>query len=980
MRIRPKISLFHYFHLISFVLFIICAVLFFALNFYNARSTFERESADLRDHYIETQKAVLIDQVDRFTEHIIKERTKAYVKTQKLTQSRVNRAHDIATQIYDKYKQTHDSAFIQQRILETLRFMRYENGYYFITRLDGVEMLYPDHPEMEHQNMLHLENSEMTSGIEHMLSIAQNEKEGFYDYVWQKPKGDSNELSRKIAYVKLFEPYGWVLGSGIYLDDVEQELKEELANDEQRLIFDKEKGNYIFIGTWEGVSISGPRKGKNIFNVRDSNGKYLIQELIHKAKDGGGFVEYVTPDTQQAKMSYVVPLYGWEWYVGSGIYVKNVNEEIEKLRTVMSQEMRHTFYSIVIWFVVFSLLVWLSYLYISRKISKDFTLFIDFFDSLVKKDQFIDTQNVRFLEFEELAKHANEMLKAKIFSNKHLEQYKKIVSSSDDFLALIDRNYTYLAISEAYHKFFNKSQDEILGHSMPELYGAQYFMENLKHLSDRVLGGETFEHEFWTLAAFGKRFLHVKYFPYYENEDDTLPMAYVVSARDNTEKKANEERLMASEKELEFLAHNDALTGLPNRLLLSDRIAHAIENSKRQGGLIAVCFIDLDNFKKVNDSYGHSYGDEILKQLALRIQGKIRHCDTLSRIGGDEFILLVENIREKHEVEVILAKIKAIFEAPFVNKQQKFFLTASIGVSLYPEHGTDGETLIKNADTAMYKAKDAGKNTYKFYTLDMTIASYERIGMENALRDAIKEQQFLVYYQPQTDLKTHKLIGLEALLRWNHPLEGILPPGRFIAFSEETHLIVEMGAWILKQTCLDLVALHQEGLFDGTVSVNISGVQIEFSDFLTTLKETIMQTKVDPSMLEIEVTESFIMHDPERWITLLKEMQNLGISIAIDDFGTGYSSLSYLRKLPIDKLKVDMSFVKDIPSQEDACAIVNSIITLAQNMKITTLAEGIERQEQEDYLAEQGCAQGQGYLYAKPMSLKDLKAWIKTYP
>ena len=968
MRIRPKVSLFHYFHLVSFLLFLICAFIFFALSFYNARMTFERESTNLKEHYIETQKKMLIAQVDHFTEHVIKERNKAYAKTQKLIQMRVNQAHDIATHIYEQYKQTNDQAFIQQKIIEALRLLRYENGYYFITRLDGKAVLYTDRPEMEGLSVLH-----------QMLQTMPREKEGYYDYTWQKPHTDPNELFRKIAYVKLFEPYGWVLGTGIYLDDVENELKEELANDEQRLIFDKEKGNYIFIGTWEGLSISGPNQGKNIYDSGDAKGINLVKALIQKSKDGGGFIEYTIPSSQQPKISYVIPLYSWNWYVGSGIYIKNVNDEIAKLRDTMLKEMQHTFFSIMIWLVVFSLLVWISYMYISRKISKDFNLFIEFFDSLVKNDELIDTKNVRFLEFEELANHANTMLKAKIFTNKHLEQYKKIVSSSDDFLALIDRNYTYLAISEAYQRFFNKTQEEILGRSMQELYGTQYFMEDLKHLSDRVLAGETFEHEFWTLSAFGKRFLHAKYFPYYENADDSLPMAYVVSARDNTEKKANEERLMASEKELEFLAHNDALTGLPNRLLLKDRIAHAIENSKRQGGLIAVCFIDLDNFKKVNDSFGHSYGDEILKQFALRVQGKIRHCDTLSRIGGDEFILLVENIREKHEIEVILSKIKAIFEAPFMNKHQKFFLSASIGVSVYPDHGIDGEALIKNADTAMYKAKAAGKNTFMFYTHDMTVASYELIGMENALRDAITEQQFLVYYQPQIDLKTHKLIGLEALLRWNHPHEGILPPGRFIGFSEETHLIVEIGAWILKQTCIDLVALNHEGLFNGTVSVNISGVQIEFSDFLTTLKETITETKVDPAMLEIEVTESFIMHDPERWIVLLKEMQNLGMSIAIDDFGTGYSSLSYLRKLPIDKLKVDMSFVKDIPDQEDACAIVNSIIMLAQTMKITTLAEGIERQEQEDYLAKHGCEQGQGYMYAKPMNLQDLRQWIQTH-
>lgn len=978
MKVRPKLSIFRYFHTLIFILFIFFASVFFALNFYNAKTKFDRESANVRDHYIETQKGILISQVDEFTEHIIQERDKAYTKTQKLIQMRVNQAHEIATQIYKTYENTHDDAFIQKKIIEALRLFRYENGYYFITRLDGIEMLYTDNPEMEGRNMLQLDNPELTSSVRRILFMAQNEKEGFHDSLWQKPNADPQKLFRKLSFVKLFEPYGWVIGTGIYLDDMEHELKEELANDKQRLIFDKESGNYIFIGTWDGLSIAGPNQGKNVYNLQDKNGNYIVQALIQKAKEGGGFLEYLTPDVGQGKLSYVVPLYGWEWLIGSGINVKNVNYEIERLRDAMKEEIKQTLYSILFWFVIFSLVAGLLYLYISRKIRKDFAVFIDFFDSLANKDQFINLSKVRFQEFEELANHANNMLKAKIFSNKHLEQYKKIVSSSEDFLALIDRSYTYLAISEAYQKFFNKSEVDILHHTMAELYGAQYFLEDLKHLSDRALAGESFEHEMWMLSSYGKRFLHVKYFPYYEYEDDAFPVAYVVSARDNTEKKANEERLVASEKELEYLAHNDALTGLPNRLLLMDRIAHAIENSKRQGGMIAVCFLDLDNFKKINDSFGHSYGDAILKQFALRVQSKIRHCDTLARIGGDEFILLVENVKEKHEIEIILSKIQMLFEEPFVNKAQKFFLSASMGVSIYPEHGMDAETLIKNADTAMYKAKDAGKNNYTFYTIDMTESSYERVGMENALRDAIKESQFRVYYQPQTDLKTRELIGLEALLRWEHPTKGILPPGRFIAFAEETHLIVEIGAWILKQTCIDLVLLQNAGIFKGTVSINISGVQIEYSDFLKTLKETLSETGVDPKMLEMEVTESFIMHDPERWIILLKEMQTLGLSIAIDDFGTGYSSLSYLRKLPINKLKVDMSFVKDIPKQDDACAIVNSIINLAHTMKITTLAEGIEHEDQERYLAEHGCEQGQGYLYAKPMALEDLKIWIKN--
>jgi diguanylate cyclase (GGDEF)-like protein/PAS domain S-box-containing protein len=977
-----KLSLFHYFHLIAIAIFLTFATAFFSLSFYNIKQKFYNDVAHLQSGYIETQKHILKNEVDRFIDHINQKRQFSYANTQQLVRSRVYEAYDIAMQIYRQNKGKLSDAQIQRKIIETLRLIRYEEnkGYYFITRLDGTEMLFTDRPEMEGQNMLHFLNHEGRCVAKGMIDLANATKEGFYEYTWSKPSHQENEYL-KIAYIKLFEPYGWVIGTGLYLDEMQEKIKQEIVNDDKRLRFIQERDGYVFIGQWDGMSLSYPAKHKNMLDVKDANGKFVVKELIKTAQEGGGFVQYVMPSLRgqkaTTKLSYVRAYEDWKWYVGAGFYLEDVHNDTVLLEEKMYDELRNTFYSIIIWVGLFSVSIWGLYLYVNRRLRKDFETFITFFDSLAKKDQFIDIKTLKFKEFEELANHANAMLSAKIYSNKHLEQYKKIVSSSDDFLALVDRNYTYLAISEAYKNFFGKRKEEILGHSMPELFGEQYFVENLKHLCDRALSGETFESEYWVLSAYGKRFLHSKYFPYYENDDDAQPIAYVLSARDNTEKKANEDRLLASEKELEFLAHNDALTGLPNRLLLSDRIAHAIENSKRQGKMIAVCFIDLDNFKKVNDSYGHSYGDEILKQFSMRVQSKIRHCDTLSRIGGDEFILLVENIKERHEIEIILHKIQTIFEEPFINKEQKFFLSASIGVSIYPDHGTDGETLIKNADAAMYKAKDAGKNTYAFYTLDMTIASYERIGMENALREAIKEQQFLVYYQPQVDLKTHALIGLEALVRWNHPQESILSPGRFITYAEETKLIVEIGAWVLKQSCLDWLALHKEGLFSGTVSINISGVQIEFSDFLKTLEEVLEETKIDPSVLEMEVTESFIMHDPERWILLLQKMQAIGLNIAIDDFGTGYSSLSYLRKLPINKLKVDMSFVKDIPKQDDACAIVNSIINLAQSMKITTLAEGIEQASQELYLAEHGCLQGQGYLYGKPMNLKALREWIK---
>lgn len=980
---RHKLSLFDYFHIVAFVMFVTFTTIFIGFIAYNAHSRFERDSEKLKTEFLASKKKMLENEVGRFVDYIEMKKAQSYIQTQNMVKRRVHEAHKLASDVYNKYKNTKTDAQIKEIIIETLRALRYEDdkGYYFITRLDGVEMLFTDKPEMEGKNMLPLQNSEGRYIVKGMIDIIKNATEGFYEYAWSKPN-ETKEDFRKITFLKLFEPYGWMIGTGLYLDDIEAKAKEEIANNDNRLKFDKSNNNFIFIGDWNGLSLTYPTKNKNMYHIVDKNGKFIVQELIETARHGGGFVEYVMPPFKGVrnltKLSYVVGIPDWQWYVGAGVYLDDINSDILKLEEEIRQELQKTVLSIALLVLFFSMLLGVFYFYLSRKIKKDFNIFTEFFDSLASKDEMINLKNIKFREFDELAIHANTMLQVKLAINKNLAQYKKIVSSSDDFLALIDENYVYLAISEGYLKFFQKTKEEILGHSMPELFGEQYFEENLKKSSDRVLSGESFENEYWVQSAEGMRYLHTKYFPYIAEESGGKIEAYTVSARDITEKKANEDKLIASEKELEFLAHNDSLTGLPNRLLLNDRIAHAIKNSARHNSMLAVCFIDLDNFKKINDSFGHSYGDDILQQVATRIQDVLRNSDTLSRIGGDEFILLIENIKAKAEIDAIISKMQNVFVNPFIYKEQKFFLSASIGISVYPDHGLESETLIKNADAAMYKAKDAGKNTYAFYTLDMTMASYERIGMDNALREAIKEKQFIVYYQPQVNLQTGKVIGAEALVRWNHPSEGILAPGRFIGFAEETRLIIEIGSFVLRQASLDLMGLKKEGIGDFKVSVNVSGVQIEYSDFLLTLKNIIEETKINPSALEMEVTESFIMNDPERWIALLESMRLLGVSIAIDDFGTGHSSLSYLRKLPINKLKVDMSFVKDIPYQEDACSIVNSIIDLAHNMKMSTLAEGIETKEQELYLSTHACQEGQGYLYAKPMNLRDFREWLKN--
>jgi diguanylate cyclase (GGDEF)-like protein len=439
------------------------------------------------------------------------------------------------------------------------------------------------------------------------------------------------------------------------------------------------------------------------------------------------------------------------------------------------------------------------------------------------------------------------------------------------------------------------------------------------------------------------------------------------------------EEKLTLERKLSHLAHHDHLTGLPNRALLSDRIHQSIKNAKRYDQQLALCFVDLDNFKKINDSFGHSYGDETLLQVATRIQNILRETDTLSRIGGDEFIILLEDIKNRENLAAIVTKILDSFKTAFNIHGQTFFLTASIGVSLYPSHGDNTETLLKNADTAMYKSKHIGKNTFSFYDPTMSKKALEMVAIENELKSAIKNNELEVFYQPQIDLNSNELVGVEALVRWNHPEQGLLFPGYFIPYAEESRMILPIGSFVLEQACKDYMRLKNACGFDGRVCVNVSGIQLEDENFLGKLAKILRHSAIPPTALELEITESIFMKDVTRWIEILKKIRSLGVKVAIDDFGTGYSSLNYLRRLPADKLKIDISFVRDLLHFEDAQAIAKAIIVLAKSLNMTTLAEGVECKDQADYLQKIGCDEAQGFLYEKAISFSDVADFIKDF-
>jgi diguanylate cyclase (GGDEF)-like protein len=429
---------------------------------------------------------------------------------------------------------------------------------------------------------------------------------------------------------------------------------------------------------------------------------------------------------------------------------------------------------------------------------------------------------------------------------------------------------------------------------------------------------------------------------------------------------------------LQYQVGHDALTSLPNRLLLLDRLKESMKRSSRSKMNFAVLFIDLDHFKEVNDSFGHDFGDELLLIIGKYLQSVLRESDTVARIGGDEFTILLNNIDNMNTIIPILQKIMGIFQESFTIKHHKFYITCSVGIALYPINGTTTEMLLKNADAAMYKAKDEGRNNYKFYTDDMTEKAYNRITLETELRQAIINKEFEVYYQLQINMEDKSIIGMEALVRWNHPEKGILSPDLFIPLAEETGLIIGIDNQVTLDAMHQFMQWIEDGYSVGILSVNLSMMQLNHEDFLDFVRASLLTSKIPTKYLMFEVTETQVMKNPQNAIVILQKLKNLGIRLAVDDFGTGHSSLSYLKQLPIDKLKIDQSFTRGVLIDENDAELTRAIISIAKSLRLEVIAEGVETQGQADFLMENGCREAQGYLYYKPQKAQEITKILKT--
>jgi len=517
--------------------------------------------------------------------------------------------------------------------------------------------------------------------------------------------------------------------------------------------------------------------------------------------------------------------------------------------------------------------------------------------------------------------------------------------------------------------FFNDSLCRITGCSKKELSGANYTRFSDKENSKKVFvvfnkvysTGQPTEGFDWLIIRRDGTKRYIEASVSLKKDSASKPAGFKGVIRDITERKR-------IEQELNHMATHDALTGLPNRLMFSQLLNQAIQSSKRNKKQLAIFFIDLDRFKIINDTLGHEAGDQLLQEIARRFRQSLRAVDVVGRLGGDEFIILVDDFSDKKQVEKVAHKILSTAIKPMVLLGEECRVTASIGISTYPKDGRDEQSLMKNADIAMYFAKEEGKNNYQFYSENIHTQSNERLTIETNLRLALERKEFSLHYQARLDFKTGEITGVEALLRWNNTSLGSVTPTQFIPIAEETGMIVPIGKWVMKTACAQNVAWQKQGLPHVCMAVNLSLRQLLEENLLEDIKNVLNETGMAPNLLELEITESMVMHNPARLISLLTKIKNMGVRLAIDDFGTGYSSLAQIKHFPIDTLKVDRSFIRNLPQDSEDKAITEAIINMGKTLSLTVVAEGVETEEQEIFLREHICDEMQGFYFSKPVA------------
>lgn len=552
---------------------------------------------------------------------------------------------------------------------------------------------------------------------------------------------------------------------------------------------------------------------------------------------------------------------------------------------------------------------------------------------------------------------------------------RDVLEAAPDALVIVDEQGTILQLNDPTEQLFGYKRAELLGRPIEVLVPARYHAAHVGHRTTyqqaprrRPMGDGP---ELYGLRADGTEFpVEISLSPL-RTRGSTLVIAAIrdISARKRAEaERSHLIRERALYAEISRLARHDALTGLPNRSLLRDRLEGAIASAHRHVHHLAVLFLDLDRFKQVNDSLGHATGDQLLQAVAARLSESVRTTDTVCRQGGDEFVILLSEVQHREDAAAAAAKIISAVNGPHRVGPHELHVTVSVGIAMYPDDGSDADTLIRTADIAMYEAKDHGRDDYRFFESQMNTRIVERQAMEASLRTALGRREFVLYYQPKVQLETGVMTGAEALIRWRHPERGLVPPATFVPVAEDSGLIVPIGKWVLREACRQAREWQAAGLAPVPLAVNISALEFLSRGFLEGVHAALDESGLDPRLLELEVTESVLMESAGTTAAVLRDLKDMGLSLAVDDFGTGYSSLSYLMQFPIDALKVDQSFVREIAERGDGSPIISAVISLGKSLKQRVIAEGVETSKQLAFLRAERCEEGQGFHFSQPLA------------
>jgi diguanylate cyclase (GGDEF)-like protein/PAS domain S-box-containing protein len=921
------------------------------------RAEYARSVEESRTKYIQASKETSKERIEKIIDYINVNEKFLINEGREEIKNIVNFAHKI---IIDIYKE--NSKLPREKILEKIgaklrdmRFFDNLSGYYFVYDLNGVNIVLGPNRALEGENLIYITDADGNSPVQKALDLVKTQEGSFYDWNWQNP-GEAMPR-KKVGYVKRFEPLNIFFGSARYEDEIIEKIKKET----QQLLLNTRFGesDYIFAFDHQGNTIShGGRElvGSNRWDVM-TDGRYLIRDIVEGAKkhpDGffhsytAGFNPNNDQDSQKISFIKAIPQFGW--VIGSGVYVAQQKKELEEQQRVLQEKMQETIVNMFLVSLVIMILLIVAMFAISQKLK----LMLTQYESHL------------------------------LLTNKQVKEQKKVFETlyqkSADGIWLL-KGDTFVDCNEAVIKMFGaKDRSELIGIGpidiAPEFQpDGQNSYE--KSLEMHALATQNGVHKFeWYAKAVDGRLFWISVVMTAIYIKDGLIQHCAI--RDITLRKSLEEENKKQKKLLMHQVEHDILTGLPNRNLLQDRLTQAIKKASRDGNMLAVIFIDVDKFKNINDTLGHDMGDMLLRYIASRMKSHTRETDTVARMSGDEFIILLDGCKDVSDIFIAIKKLTSAFIQPFPLGNESFKVTLSVGVSVYPRDGVSATKLLKNADIAMYKAKMEGRNRCKFFDQEMNAETNEHLEIEKSLDKALRDNEFVLFYQPQINLQTEQIVGFEALIRWNHPLRGLVMPNAFIHVAEESELIVEIGNWVAKEAMRQMKEWYDMGLNPGKVAINFAGKQLDSLGLVPFVAQSLEESGCLSSWIEIEIVERFIMKDTTKSIKLLTGLRNLGVDISIDDFGTGHSSLAYLKHLPVTKLKIDQSFVQNLENSPQDRAIARTIIELGRGLGLRVLAEGVENQAQKEFIYQSGCELMQGYFFSKPVSAEDAKELLKN--